>query len=75
MRVPGYPWLPGFALLLQILILAAIVGTQPRLALGGGAMLLALVIAGILAARRGPPPRTAEANPIDPLPQPGRNST
>jgi APA family basic amino acid/polyamine antiporter len=52
MRVPGYPWLPALAILLQVLILAAIVGTQPRLALGGGAMLLALVVAGILTARR-----------------------
>lgn len=68
MRVPGYPWLPGFALLLQILILAAIVGTQPRLALGGGAMLLALVLAGVVTARRGPPARGGDGTATRPTP-------
>ncbi len=68
MRVPGCPWLPGFALLLQVLVLAAIVGTQPRLALGGGAMLLALVAAGVLTARRGPPPRAGNRTPTGPTP-------
>ncbi|MDP2528917.1 MAG: amino acid permease [Candidatus Palauibacterales bacterium] len=68
MRVPGYPWLPGFALLLQLLVLAAIVGTQPRLALGGGAMLLALVVAGVLTARRRPPPPAGDRAPTGPTP-------
>ncbi len=68
MRVPGCPWLPGFALLLQVLVLAAIVGTQPRLALGGGAMLLALLAAGVLTARRGPPPRAGNRTPTGPTP-------
>lgn len=52
MRVPWYPWLPAFAIVLQVLILAAIVGTQPRLALGGGAMLLILIVGGLLTAGR-----------------------
>jgi len=56
MRVPGHPWLPALAIALQLLVLAAIVGTQPGLALGGGAMLLLLLLAGIATARRGPPP-------------------
>jgi len=52
MRVPGHPWIPALAIALQLLVLAAIVGTQPRLALGSGGMLLALALAGTWAARR-----------------------
>jgi APA family basic amino acid/polyamine antiporter len=52
MRVPAYPWLPGLAIVLYLLVLAVIVVTQPSLALGGGAMLAALVVVGALTARR-----------------------
>jgi amino acid transporter len=47
LRVPAYPWIPGLTVALYILVLATIVGTQPRLAIGGGLMLGALVIAGL----------------------------
>jgi len=45
-RVPGWPWLPALTLLLYVLLLAIIVGTQPELAVGAGAMLGSLVLAG-----------------------------
>jgi APA family basic amino acid/polyamine antiporter len=51
-RVPGYPWLPGLTVLLYLLLLAVIVGTQPGLAVGGGAMIVGLVGAGWWTARR-----------------------
>lgn len=55
MRVPGHPWVPALAVALQLLVLAAIVGTQPRLALGSGTMLLALALAGTWTVRRRAP--------------------
>lgn len=54
-RVPGYPWLPGLTVALYVLLLVIIVITQPDLALGAGAMLLALLVAGWFTARRGAP--------------------
>lgn len=51
MRVPAWPWLPGLAVVLNLAILAVIVLTQPSLALGAGAMLLILVMAGWLTVR------------------------
>jgi APA family basic amino acid/polyamine antiporter len=54
-RVPGHPWVAGATILLYVLILAVLVGTQPVLAVGGGAMIGALVLAGWIVARRAPP--------------------
>ncbi len=51
-RVPLHPWLPALTVLLYVLILAILVGTQPELAVGGGLMLAGLVVAGWLVARR-----------------------
>jgi basic amino acid/polyamine antiporter, APA family len=51
-RVPGAPWVPALTVALYVAILAIMVGTQPGLALGGGAMLAGLVAAGWLTARR-----------------------
>jgi APA family basic amino acid/polyamine antiporter len=51
-KVPGYPWIPGITVVLYIAILAILVGTQPRLTVGAGGMLLLLVIAGWFTARR-----------------------
>ena len=51
LRVPGYPWIPALTVALYILVLATIIGTQPRLAIGGGLMLGALVIAGLATAK------------------------
>ncbi len=55
LRVPGYPWLPALTIVLYLLVLAIIVATQPALALGGGAMLVAIVIAGVVVVRRAKP--------------------
>lgn len=55
-RVPGYPWLPALTLVLYVILLAIIVGTQPRLAVGAGAMLGILVLAGLWTVRRGTVP-------------------
>ncbi|MEN8145497.1 MAG: APC family permease [Gemmatimonadota bacterium] len=52
LRVPAYPWLPGLTIVLYVAIIAIFVGTQPRLALGGGAMVAALTVAGVVTARR-----------------------
>lgn len=52
LRVPAYPWLPGLTILLYVAILAIFVGTQPELALGGGAMVLGLALAGAVVVRR-----------------------
>jgi len=51
MRVPGWPWLPGLAIVLYLMVLAIIVLTQPSLALGGGLMLAALIAAGAATVR------------------------
>ncbi len=53
-RMPGHPWLAIATVLLYIAILVILVGTQPMLSVGAGAMLLALVVAGHLTARRVP---------------------
>jgi len=53
-RVPGWPWLPALTLLLYVLLLAIIVATQPELAIGAGAMLGALVLAGWWTSRQQP---------------------
>jgi hypothetical protein len=50
--VPLYPWLPALTLLLYFLVLVIVVWTQPALALGAGAMLAALWIAGWIVAKR-----------------------
>ncbi len=54
LRVPAYPWLPGLTIALYVAIIVIFVGTQPELALGGGAMLAALVVAGVVTTRREP---------------------
>ena len=51
LRVPGHPWIPGLTVALYVLVLATIIGTQPRLAIGGGLMIGTLVVAGIATAR------------------------
>jgi len=51
-RVPGHPWVPGLTIALYVAILAILVATQPNLALGGGAMIAAMVAAGWFVARR-----------------------
>jgi APA family basic amino acid/polyamine antiporter len=48
LRVPAYPWLPGLTVMLYVLILATIVGTQPKLAIGGGLMIAGLIIGGLV---------------------------
>ena len=52
MRVPGYPWVPALAIVLQLLVLVTIVVTQPVLAIGGGVMLGGLSVAGVVVAKR-----------------------
>ncbi len=47
-RVPGYPWLPAAAVLLYVTILVLVAVTQPKLALGGSALLAAIVVAGAI---------------------------
>ncbi|MGD8322677.1 MAG: APC family permease [Gemmatimonadota bacterium] len=54
-RVPGHPWIPGLTIVLYVAILAILVGTQPVLAVGGGAMIAGLTVAGWLVSRRNPP--------------------
>ncbi|MCG6956974.1 MAG: amino acid permease [Gemmatimonadetes bacterium] len=51
-HVPGHPWVPGLTIALYVAILAILVSTQPGLALGGGAMVAAMVVAGWIVARR-----------------------
>lgn len=51
-KVPASPWLPGLTVLLYVALLGIIVGTQPVLTLGAGAMLGGLGLAGYLAVRR-----------------------
>ena len=50
-RIPGYPWLPAATVVLYVLLLAIIVGTQPGLALGAGGMVAVLVVGGIWTSR------------------------
>jgi len=54
-RMPGHPWLPALTIALYIAILAILVGTQPRLALGAGGMIAAILIAGWWTARSAGP--------------------
>jgi APA family basic amino acid/polyamine antiporter len=54
-RVPGHPWIPGLTILLYVAILAILVGTQPVLAVGGGAMIACLVVTGWAVAARAAP--------------------
>jgi amino acid transporter len=42
--VPGYPWLPALTVALYVALLVIIVATQPMLALGGAALMGALVL-------------------------------
>ena len=56
--MPGHPWLPGLTIALYLGILAILIGTQPGLALGAGAMLGAIFIAGLITTR-GPAAPTA----------------
>lgn len=51
-RMPGHPWLPAITIVLYIGILAILIGTQPQLALGAGAMLGAIVVAGWFTVRK-----------------------
>lgn len=51
-RMPGHPWLPALTIVLYVGILAILVGTQPELALGAGGMLAAILVGGIVTARR-----------------------
>lgn len=51
-RMPGHPVLPALTIVLYIAILVILVWTQPRLALGAGSMLAAILIAGIITTRK-----------------------
>lgn len=51
-RMPGHPVLPAITILLYIAILVILVWTQPRLALGAGSMLAAILLAGVVTTRR-----------------------
>jgi APA family basic amino acid/polyamine antiporter len=51
-RMPGHPWLPGLTIVLYIGILVILVWTQPMLAAGAGAMLAAMLVAGLITTRR-----------------------
>ncbi len=50
-RVPGYPWMPAVVVILYVMILVLVAMTQPKLALGGSALLAALVVAGVIWSR------------------------
>ena len=51
LRVPGGVWTAGATIVLYLLILGIIVGTQPRLAGGGAVILGGLGVAGVVTAR------------------------
>ncbi len=51
-RMPGHPVLPAITLILYVAILGILVYTQPDLAMGAGAMLLAMLIAGVITTRQ-----------------------
>lgn len=57
-RMPGHPWLPALTIVLYLGILVILVGTQPQLALGAGAMIGAMVLAGWLTTRHNGDPDT-----------------
>jgi basic amino acid/polyamine antiporter, APA family len=50
--MPGHPWLPGLTIVLYLAILAILIGTQPQLALGAGAMIAAILLAGFITTRQ-----------------------
>jgi APA family basic amino acid/polyamine antiporter len=50
-RVPGYPWMPVVMVILYVMILVLVAVTQPKLALGAGALLAALLVAGVIWSR------------------------
>lgn len=51
-HMPGYPWLPGLTIALYAAVIVIIVATEPRLALGAGAMVAALIIGAVFTSRR-----------------------
>jgi APA family basic amino acid/polyamine antiporter len=51
-RMPGHPVLPALTIALYIAILVILVSTQPQLAAGAGAMLVAIFAAGVITTRR-----------------------
>lgn len=51
-RMPGHPVLPAITVVLYIAILGIIIWTQPELAMGAGAMLGCMLIAGVVTTRR-----------------------
>jgi len=51
-RMPGHPVLPAITIVLYVAILAILIWSQPQLAAGAGAMLLAILIAGVITTRR-----------------------
>ncbi len=53
-RMPGHPVLPALTVALYVAILVILVYTQPELALGAGAMLMAMLVAGLVTTRRAP---------------------
>ncbi len=52
--MPGHPVLPALTVALYVAILVILVYTQPELALGAGAMLMAMLVAGLVTTRRAP---------------------
>lgn len=52
-RMPGHPWLPAVTVALYVAILIILVATQPLLALGAGAMLGAILLAGVATTSKG----------------------
>ncbi len=51
-RMPGHPVLPAITLVLYVAILGILIYTQPELAQGAGAMIGAMLVAGIITTRR-----------------------
>ena len=51
-RMPGHPVLPALTVILYVAILVILVWTQWELALGAGAMLAAMLVAGLVTTRR-----------------------
>ena len=51
-RMPGHPILPAITVALYIAILVILIATQPDLAMGAGAMLAAIFVAGLVTTRR-----------------------
>ena len=56
LRVPGGVWTAGLTIVLYLLILGVIVGTQPGLAVGAVVILGGLGVAGVVTASHGEPP-------------------